>query len=253
MPQEIARDADTTWLERRNRRRGAMPKQVRRDGLSKRGARAVRYHTSDSVCSERAACPAGPERAMLVGTWKHRAHLSEIYVQIRHEWLRYGDFEVPSRLRFRAVEDHAPFFSNSPQVCADTNQRKSSETQRSACKQSDHQPVPIVDEDLLCSRRALAPFISFIPKAISRGVVTILSAFERGRRSLASRATMRERGSGTLPGNMTRMAPRNFSKYACCPIDPAVFARWFTYPVSRCSVSRSTAHSAKAVGSVSAR
>ena len=37
----------------------------------------------------------------------------------------------------------------------------------------------------------IAPFISFIPKAISRGVVTILSAFERGRRSLPSRATMR--------------------------------------------------------------
>ena len=145
MPQEIARDADTTWLERRNRRRGAMPKQVRRYGLSKRGARAVRYHPSDRVCSQRAPCPTGPERAMLVGTWKHRAHLSEINVQIRHEWLRYGDFEVPSRLRLRAVEDHAPFFSNSPQVYADTNQRKSPEAQRSACKQSNHQPVPIDD------------------------------------------------------------------------------------------------------------
>ena len=64
-------------------------------------------------------CPAGPERAMLVGTWKHRAHVSEIYVQIRHEHLRHGNFEVPSRLRLRAVEDHAPFFSNSPQ-CAPT-------------------------------------------------------------------------------------------------------------------------------------
>src|ERR1700730_15301666 len=128
MPQEIARDADATWLERRNRRRGTMPKQGRRYGLSERCARAVRYHTSDSVCSERAACPAGPERTMLVGTWKHRAHLSEVNVQIRHERLRYGDFEVPSRLRFRAVEDHAPFLSNSQQVCADTNQRKGPET-----------------------------------------------------------------------------------------------------------------------------
>jgi hypothetical protein len=70
----------------------------------------------------------------------------------------------------------------------------------------------------------IAPFISLIPKAISRGVVTILSAFERGRHSLASRATMRERGSGTQPGNMTRTAPLNFSRYACCPTDPAVFA-----------------------------
>jgi hypothetical protein len=78
----------------------------------------------------------------------------------------------------------------------------------------------------MCPQGADASSISFIPSAISRGVAMILSAFDRGQRSLPSLATICAKGSGILPGPITRIASRNFSKYMCCPTEPALSARW---------------------------